>query len=93
MDVLPPPTRCGRSYASRTAARTLAAVGAGGGIIHDTADYVSVATRLASDPGAYAGYKAPFAQDAWAATLGDTGRFIAEYEASLARLGPDEPAG
>lgn len=88
---LPLLTRCGRSYASRMAARMLDAVGAGGGIARDAAGYVEAAVRLASDRRTYAEYKTLFGRDAWEATIGNTGRFIAEYEASLVRLVPDEP--
>lgn len=83
---LPLLTRCGRSYASRMAARLLDALGAGEGIAHDAAGYEDAAVRLASDPGAHAAYKRLFGQAAWAATVGDSGRFVAEYEATLSRL-------
>jgi predicted O-linked N-acetylglucosamine transferase (SPINDLY family) len=83
---LPLVTLRGRAFAARMAARLLDAIGATQGISDTLPDYVATATRLASDPAAYAGYKALFTEAAWRGTIGDSARFTAAFEATLSRI-------
>ncbi len=83
---LPLLTLCGRSFASRMAARLLDRVGAADGITHSLDAYIARAALLASDPPAYAAFRAHFSADAWSATLGDTAAFTLAFEATLARI-------
>src|ERR1700709_1405917 len=68
---LPLLTRVGQSFASRMAARMLLAIDAAEGVASSVDGYVSTAVRLATDPAAYAAYRARFSETAWAASLGD----------------------
>ncbi len=83
---LPLLTLAGRSFASRMAARLLQAIGAESGIATGHDDYVASAVRLASDPVAYAGFRACFASAAWARTIGDIDGFTRAFEATLQRV-------
>jgi predicted O-linked N-acetylglucosamine transferase (SPINDLY family) len=83
---LPLLTLCGRSFASRMAARFLLALGAERGIVGSLDEYVETAVTLATDAQAYAEYRARFIGDAWERTLGDTDGFVAAYEATLDEL-------
>lgn len=83
---LPLMTLWGGSFASRMAGRLLVAIGAGLGIASGLAEYVETAVTLASEPQAYAAYKALFTEARWAATIGDIAGFTAEFEATLQRI-------
>jgi predicted O-linked N-acetylglucosamine transferase (SPINDLY family) len=80
---LPLLTLCGRSFASRMAARLLDLIGAHDGIAHSLDDYVARAVQMASDRRAYEGYKAHFTADAWSGSIGNIEIFTAEFEATL----------
>jgi predicted O-linked N-acetylglucosamine transferase (SPINDLY family) len=83
---LPLLTLCGRSFASRMASRLLDLLGAHEGIATSFDDYVNIAVKFASDPAAYAAYKARFTTAAWAGSIGDMVRFTTEFEQSLSRI-------
>ena len=83
---LPLLTLCGRSFASRMAARLLDVLGAEDGITYTLDDYVARAVHLATDRGAFATFKAQFTADAWAGSVGNIERFTAEFEATLERI-------
>ncbi|PPQ35230.1 O-linked N-acetylglucosamine transferase, SPINDLY family protein [Rhodopila globiformis] len=83
---LPLVTLCGRSYASRMATSLLLAIGASAGVATSLARYVETAVRLAREPADHARFKALFGQRAWRRTIGDTGRFIRDFEATLVSL-------
>jgi predicted O-linked N-acetylglucosamine transferase (SPINDLY family) len=83
---LPLLTLCGRSFASRMAARLLDLLGAEGGIAHTIDDYVARAVHLAADRAEYQGFRAHFTADAWAGSIGNIDRFTAEFEATLQRI-------
>jgi predicted O-linked N-acetylglucosamine transferase (SPINDLY family) len=80
---LPVVTLSGQSFASRMAGRLLAAVGAHDGIATTAQDYVEKAVVLATNRDRYDAYKALFTDAAWAATIGNTSKFTAEFERSL----------
>lgn len=80
---LPLVTLSGRSFVSRMAGRLLAALGATDGIATTAQEYVDKAVALAADRNRYIAYKAMFTDDAWAATIGNTGKFTEEFERSL----------
>jgi predicted O-linked N-acetylglucosamine transferase (SPINDLY family) len=80
---LPLVTLFGQSFASRMAGRLLTALGAHDGIAVTASDYVEKAVALATDRSRYDAYKALFTDEAWAASLGNTARFTAEFERSL----------
>ena len=90
---LPLMTLWGQSFASRMAGRLLAAIGAGRGIASTPAAYVETAVTLATEPQAYAAYKALFTEARWAATIGDIAGFTAEFEATLLRVQADLVSG
>jgi predicted O-linked N-acetylglucosamine transferase (SPINDLY family) len=77
---LPLLTLCGQAFASRMAASLLHAAGAHRGIATSLTKYVDIAVHLATDPAAYASYKALFGAGAWGRTIGDIGRFTREFE-------------
>jgi predicted O-linked N-acetylglucosamine transferase (SPINDLY family) len=83
---LPLLTLCGRSFASRMASRMLDLLGAHAGIATSFYAYVNTAVRLATDPTAYAAYKAHFTAAAWAGSIGDMARFTAEFEQTLSSI-------
>jgi predicted O-linked N-acetylglucosamine transferase (SPINDLY family) len=83
---LPLITLCGRSFASRMAARLLDALGAHQGITGSLDEYVATAARLATDEKAYLEFKNLFTPEVWSATLGNIERFTADFEATLIRL-------
>jgi predicted O-linked N-acetylglucosamine transferase (SPINDLY family) len=83
---LPLLTLCGRSFASRMASRMLDLLGAHAGIATSFDAYVNTAVRFATDPTAYAAYKARFTAAAWAGSIGDMARFTAEFEQTLSRI-------
>ena len=83
---LPLITLAGEAFASRMAERFLNAIGADRGIAGAFSDYVEIAVALANDANAYGAYRSPFSTERWAATIGDIGRFAAEYEATLERV-------
>jgi len=83
---LPLLTLCGRSFASRMASRLLDLLRAQDGIATNFDDYIARAVRFATDPAAYAAFKAYFNAESWAATAGDMARFTAEYEQNLSRI-------
>jgi predicted O-linked N-acetylglucosamine transferase (SPINDLY family) len=83
---LPLLTLSGESFASRMAARLLAAAGATPGITHSLAEYVGQAAALGSDPAQYAAYKALFTEAAWRESIGDIAGFTAAFEATLLGL-------
>jgi predicted O-linked N-acetylglucosamine transferase (SPINDLY family) len=80
---LPLLTQTGEAFASRMAARLLAAIGATEGIAATLEDYVRMAVTLGSRADAYSAYKARFSLAAWQATIGDSAGFTAAYEAQL----------
>ena len=80
---LPLVTLSGQSFASRMAGRLLAALGAHDGVGVTAQDYVEKAVALATDRNRYGSYKALFTDEAWAATIGNTGKFTEEFERSL----------
>jgi predicted O-linked N-acetylglucosamine transferase (SPINDLY family) len=86
---LPLLTLCGRSFASRMAARFLEAVDARLGIASDLRAYIETAVLLATDPMELAAYTAAFTKDAWDRTLGQTPSFMAAYEEKLCGLQND----
>jgi predicted O-linked N-acetylglucosamine transferase (SPINDLY family) len=83
---LPLLTRCGRSFSSRMAGSLLTAVGATDGIAGSIEAYVEKAVQFATDPAAYAAYRAHFAGDVWRETIGNVERFMEGYERALARI-------
>ena len=83
---LPLLTLSGESFASRMAARLLAAAGAAPGITDTLADYVARAVQFGTQPAAYSVYKALFTDAAWRDSIGDIAGFTAEFEATLLRL-------
>jgi predicted O-linked N-acetylglucosamine transferase (SPINDLY family) len=83
---LPLVTLCGRSYASRMATSLLLAIGASAGVTTSLARYVETAVRLAREPADHARYKALLTQEAWRRTIGNIGRFTADFEAALQSL-------
>jgi len=83
---LPLLTLCGRSFASRMASRMLDLLGAHAGIATSFDAYVNTAVRFATDPTAYAAYKARFTAAAWAGSIGDMARFTAEFEQTLSSI-------
>jgi predicted O-linked N-acetylglucosamine transferase (SPINDLY family) len=83
---LPLLTLCGRSFASRMAARLLDLLGAADGITHTIDDYVARAVQWATDPVAYLAFKKQFTGEAWAGSVGDIAVFTAAFEASLERI-------
>jgi predicted O-linked N-acetylglucosamine transferase (SPINDLY family) len=83
---LPLLTLMGQSFASRMAGRLLHAIGAEDGIAGDLDAYVAKAIGLASDPRAYAAFRARFTPAAWAATIGDIEGFTRRFEATLSRV-------
>jgi predicted O-linked N-acetylglucosamine transferase (SPINDLY family) len=80
---LPLVTRAGESFASRMAASLLTALGATGGIASDFETYEEIAVSFATDPAAYAGYKAQVSLDRWQATIGDIDTLTKSYEKCL----------
>lgn len=86
---LPLLTLVGEAFASRMAARLLAALGAECGISLDIDSYIATAVRLATDPASHADYKSLFTESRWAASIGDIASFTAQYEASLVRIHQD----
>jgi predicted O-linked N-acetylglucosamine transferase (SPINDLY family) len=83
---LPLLTLSGESFASRMAARLLAAASATPGITNNLAEYVERAATLGTDPAQYAAYKALFTEAAWHETIGNIAGFTAEFEATLLSL-------
>jgi predicted O-linked N-acetylglucosamine transferase (SPINDLY family) len=83
---LPLLTLCGQSFVARMAARLLTAIGAEDGVAATLEEYVDRAVALGTDPARYAVYRAHFTLEAWEATIGDSARFTAEYEAALLGL-------
>ena len=83
---LPLLTLSGEAFASRMAARLLAAVGAEEGIAQDHDAYVRKAVAFALDPARLAAYKQCFTEARWATSIGDIGRLTTELEATLARI-------
>ena len=83
---LPLLTLCGRSFASRMAARLLDVLGAADGITYSFDDYVARAVQLASDRAAYKSFGAHFTAGAWTSSIGNIDRFTAEFEATLQRI-------
>ena len=83
---LPLVTLSGEAFASRMAARLLAAVGAEDGITQDHAAYVRKAVELARNPERLAAYGRCFTEERWANSIGDIGRLTTELEATLARI-------
>jgi predicted O-linked N-acetylglucosamine transferase (SPINDLY family) len=86
---LPLVTLSGESFASRMAGRLLAAIGAERGIAGTSGEYVEAAVALATDPTAYAAYKAQFTETRWAETIGDIAGFTAAFESTLLCLQAD----
>ena len=83
---LPLLTLCGRSFASRMAARLLDLLGADEGIAQTIEDYVASAVQFATDRDQYRKFRARFTAEAWSVSIGNIGRFTAEFEASLERI-------
>jgi predicted O-linked N-acetylglucosamine transferase (SPINDLY family) len=83
---LPLVTLSGQSFVSRMAGRLLAALGAKDGIATTAEEYVEKAVALAADRNRYDAYKAMFTDDAWAATIGNTGKFTEQFERSLTSI-------
>lgn len=83
---LPIVTLRGEAFASRMAARLLDAVGAHEGVADTLAGYVYRAVALGTQPDAYVRYRSLFTEQAWQATIGNTARFVSEYEATLLGL-------
>jgi predicted O-linked N-acetylglucosamine transferase (SPINDLY family) len=83
---LPIVTVCGAAFASRMATSLLRMIGATAGIATSVPQYVETAVRLARDPAQYRSYKALFTTAAWQSTVGNIGRFTAEYEATIAGI-------
>jgi predicted O-linked N-acetylglucosamine transferase (SPINDLY family) len=83
---LPVLTLVGAAFASRMAARLLIAMGAEEGIAETAEAYVARAVAWAADRAGHATFRARFAPERWAATIGDTAGFIAAYEATLRRI-------
>ncbi|MGI4941905.1 MAG: hypothetical protein ACRYHQ_15320, partial [Janthinobacterium lividum] len=83
---LPLMTLSGESFVSRMAGRLLSAVGAECGIARNLADYVQIATTLATDRQAWKAYKALFTENRWAESVGNIGEFTSQYEATLTRI-------
>jgi predicted O-linked N-acetylglucosamine transferase (SPINDLY family) len=79
-------TLCGQAFASRMAASLLHAMGARQGITTSLENYVATSVRLVTDPREYNRYKALFTEQAWSHTIGDIGRFSAEFEDTWYRL-------
>lgn len=77
---LPLLTLAGEAFASRMAARLLLAIGAEQGIACNPASYVATAVTLATEPPAYAAYRALLTEARWAATIGDIARFTTHIE-------------
>jgi predicted O-linked N-acetylglucosamine transferase (SPINDLY family) len=80
---LPLLTLAGESFASRMAASLLTALGTTEGITADFGAYEEKAVRLATDPAAYAAYKATVRLDRWQATIGDIEGLVKSYEHCL----------
>jgi predicted O-linked N-acetylglucosamine transferase (SPINDLY family) len=80
---LPLATISGQAFASRMAGRLLTAMGAHDGIASNVQQYIEFATRMATDPDAYAAYKALFNAQSWQRAIGDITSFTAAYEATL----------
>lgn len=92
---LPLLTLCGRAYASRMALSLLHSLGAQRGIATTLEAYVRTAVSLATDQSAYRRYKALFTAEAWHATIGNTARFTAGFEAAIettVRLAEAQPS-
>lgn len=79
-------TLSGRNFASRMAGGLLHAIGADAGITTSAQQYVALAVTLATDASAYAAFRALFAGDAWARSLGDAAGFARRFEAALQRM-------
>jgi predicted O-linked N-acetylglucosamine transferase (SPINDLY family) len=80
---LPLVTLQGRAFASRMAASLLAAMDAPEGIATTLAEYVQIATHLAVDPAALAGFAAKCGPAAWGARIGDAAGFARRFERAL----------
>jgi predicted O-linked N-acetylglucosamine transferase (SPINDLY family) len=80
---LPIVTRTGRSFASRMAASLLRSVGALEGITDNIESYVATAIHFATNPTAFAAYKARFTDEAWLAGPGDIVGFTQGLEQAL----------
>ena len=83
---LPLLTRQGEAFASRMAARLLAAIGAHDGIATDDQAYIHTAVTLARDRQAHTAYKSLFTEASWAATIGDIATLTRDLEATLTRI-------
>jgi predicted O-linked N-acetylglucosamine transferase (SPINDLY family) len=83
---LPLLTQCGRSFASRMAARLLDLLGAQDGITQNTDDYIARAVHLATDRDAYKNFKAHFTFAKWSESIGNIEGFTKELEATLQRI-------
>ena len=90
---LPLVTLSGQAFASRMAGRLLAALGARDGVTETMADYADRAVALATDRARYDALKALFTDAAWAATIGNTAKFTAEFERSLESIVVTPSAG
>lgn len=90
---LPLVTLAGQSFASRMAGRLLTALGAHEGVATTAQDYVGRAVALATDRARYDAYKARFTDAAWAGTIGNIGKFTAEFEDALASIVVRPPPG
>jgi predicted O-linked N-acetylglucosamine transferase (SPINDLY family) len=75
------------------AGRLLAALGARDGVTETMADYADRAVALATDRARYDALKALFTDAAWAATIGNTAKFTAEFERSLESIVVTPSAG
>ncbi|MFL5281651.1 MAG: tetratricopeptide repeat protein [Rhodopila sp.] len=88
---LPLVTIAGRSFASRMAARLLAAAGAYQGIATNLQAYIDLAVLLATDKSAYESYKALLREESWQQGLGDIGSFTRAYETTLLSIAKPGP--
>jgi predicted O-linked N-acetylglucosamine transferase (SPINDLY family) len=83
---LPLITLCGEAFASRMATSLLCAIGAPQGVTTSLRRYIETAVKLATDPPAYARFKALFTNAAWRNGIGDIARFTKAYEETWERV-------
>jgi len=83
---LPLLTLCGEAFASRMASSLLSAIGQPEGITTSHEEYVAKAIRLATEVGTYGTFRAKFSHGAWARSVGNIGRFTADFESTITSL-------